>query len=162
MSDRLERKENVTLLEIEKGFRDAALRGGSISFTKFLSDMKVATPVCPVCGATMRIISTRSKSIVSLLGDGTYVRGYYGCECGHHGFPKDELLGIVRTSFALGVRRVVSHLAACDSFERSSITMEEVSGIYICSKDVERIAELPYDSASLHFGSYANKLLPFA
>jgi hypothetical protein len=133
----------VTLLEIEKGFRDAALRGGSILFTKFLSDMKDPAPICPDCATPtpMKNLGIRSKRIVSLLGEGTISRTYFGCGCGNHRLPKDELLGIENTSFTPGVRRVVSQLAACDSFGRSSATLEEVCGIYVCGKDTERIAE---------------------
>ncbi|MCL2768424.1 MAG: ISKra4 family transposase [Synergistaceae bacterium] len=133
----------VTLLEIERGFRDAALRGGNILFTKFLSEMKDTAPICPVCAtqAPMVDLGVRNKRIVSLLGEGTISRTYFGCGCGQHRLPKDELLDIENTSFTPGVRRVVSQLAACDSFERSSETLEEVCGIYVCSKDTERIAE---------------------
>ena len=139
--ERLESGENVPLLEIERGFRDAALRGGNILFTQFLSDMKDTAPICPDCATPMNNLGIRSKSIVSLLGEGSISRTYYGCSCGNHIIPKDELLNIENTSFTPGVRRVVSQLAACDSFERSSVTLEEVCGIYVSCKDTERIAE---------------------
>ena len=143
VSGRLESGEAVTLLEIERGFRDAALRGGNILFTKFLSGIKEAAPVCTECAAQgpMEDLGARSKNIVSLLGEGTITRKYYGCGCGNHVLPKDGLLGIEGTSYTPGVRRVVSQLAACDSFERSSATLEEVCGIYVSGKDTERIAE---------------------
>jgi hypothetical protein len=133
--------ETVTLYEIEKGFRDAALRGGSILFTQFLSDIKDIAPVCTDCVKEMKNLGSRSKNIVSLLGEGSFTRNYYGCVCGKHSLPKDELLGIENTSYTPGIRRVVSQLAACDSFEQSSKTLYEVCGIYVCSKDTERIAE---------------------
>ena len=110
-------------------------------FTQFLSDIKDAAPICPDCGAAMKNLGSRGKNIVSLLGEGTISRNYYGCECGKHSLPKDELLDIANTSFTPGIRRVVSQLAACDSFERSSATLEEVCGIYVSSKDTERISE---------------------
>jgi hypothetical protein len=140
---RLGSGEAVPLLEIEKGFRDAALRGGNILFTRFLSEMKDTAPVCAQCAAQkpMEDLGVRSKNIVSLLGEGTISRTYYGCGCGNHMLPKDELLDIEGTSFTPGVRRVASQLAACDSFERSSATLGEVCGIYVSGKDTERIAE---------------------
>ena len=132
----------MPLLEVERGFRDAALRRGNILFTQFLSDIKDIAPVCGKCGnKEMENLGIRSKNIVSLLGEGSFSRNYYGCKCGNHSLPKDELLGIANTSFTPGVRRVVAQLAACDTFERSSMTLEEVCGIYVCSKDTERIAE---------------------
>ena len=143
MTARLNSGEPVTLLEIERGFRDAALRGGNVLFTKFLSEMNDTAPTCPECTSEghMKDLGARSKNIVSLLGEGTITRTYYGCGCGYHSFPKDELLDIESTSYTPGVRRVVSQLAACDSFERSSGMLEEICGIYVSGKDTERIAE---------------------
>ena len=141
MSGRLESGETITLLEIEKGFRDAALRGGSILFTQFLSEIKDTVPLCPDCAKPMKTLGIRDKNIVSLLGEGTISRNYYECECGKHSLPKDALLEIEHTSFTPGVRRVISQLAASDSFDQSSTTLEEVCGIYVSSKDTERIAE---------------------
>ena len=141
VTERIEAGESISFEEIEKGFRDAALRGGNIVFTQFLSDIKDTASICPDCAVPMKNLGVRRKNIVSLLGEGIISRNYYGCECGNHRLPKDELLGIANTSFTLGVRRVVTQLAACDSFERSSTTLEEICGIYICSKDTERIAE---------------------
>jgi hypothetical protein len=89
----------------------------------------------------MEDLGIRSKNIVRLIGEGTITRKYYECGCGNHILPKDELLDIVGTSYTPGVRRVVSQLAACDSFERSSAMLTELCGIYVSSKDTERIAE---------------------
>jgi len=141
VSARMESGEPTPLEEIEKGFRAAALRGGNTVFTQFLSGIKDAAPICPDCGAPMNNLGARDKNIVSLLGEGTITRTYYGCGCGRHSFPKDGLLDIGNTSFTPGVRRVVSQLAASDSFERSSKTLEDVCGIYVSCKDTERIAE---------------------
>ena len=117
------------------------MRGGNAIFTQFLSGMKETAQICPDCGVAMKNLGARGKNIVSLLGEGTISRNYYGCKCGNHSLPKDGLLDIENTSFTPGVRRVVSQLAACDSFERSSATMEDICGIYVSSKDTERIAE---------------------
>jgi DNA-directed RNA polymerase subunit RPC12/RpoP len=134
--------EAISLDEIEHGFRAAALHDGNILFTKFLSEMEVSSPECPKCSSTeMRNQGSRSKNIVSLLGEGTISRDYYSCrECGSHAIPKDKILDIEGTSFTPGVRRVVAKLAACDSFENSSTTLEELCGIFVSSKDTERIA----------------------
>jgi len=141
VTERLESGDTMSFEEIERGFRDAALRDGNIIFTQFLSGMKDTAQKCPDCGLQMKNLGVRGKNIVSLLGEGTILRNYYGCKCGNHSLPKDELLDIGSTSFTPGVRRVVSQLAACDSFERSSATLEDICGIYVSSKDTERIAE---------------------
>jgi hypothetical protein len=89
----------------------------------------------------MKNQGSRSKNIVSLLGEGTISRDYFTCgKCGCHTIPKDKLLDIENTSFTPGVRRAAAKLAACDSFENSSAALEELCGIFVSSKDTERIA----------------------
>ena len=66
MTARLESGDTVALLEIEKGFRDAALRGGNILFTKFLSDMKDSAPVCPEC-ATQKPMENLGGDVINTL-----------------------------------------------------------------------------------------------
>lgn len=112
-------------------------------FCEFLSNMGDPAPQCPECGAAMKNQGKRGKGIVSLLGEGVVSRNYFVCEtpgCGCHAIPKDKALGIAGTSFSPGVRRVAAKLAACDSFESSSDTMSELCGVYVSSKDIERIA----------------------
>jgi hypothetical protein len=84
----------------------------------------------------------REKRIVSMLGEGCISRTYYGCgNCGAHVFPKDEVLGMGRTSFTPGVKRAVARLSASEPFESASRTLWALCGINVCSKDTERIAE---------------------
>ena len=128
--------------EIEEGFRRAALADANIAFTQLLNDIPETAPVCPCCGKTMRNLGKRSKKIVSLLGDGEISRNYYECEeCHEHSAPKDVILDIERTMFTPGVRRVAAKLGSCDSFESGSVTMDELCGIVVSSKDIERISE---------------------
>jgi hypothetical protein len=141
VSAKLEAGEEISLDDIEEGFRDAALRDGSLLFSNFLSAMEETAPVCDKCGAKMKNLGKRGKNVVSLLGDGEISRNYYECPvCGFHSIPKDKMLSVEGTSFTPGVRRVVAKLAACDSFENSSAALEEFCGIYVSGKDIERIA----------------------
>lgn len=128
--------------EIEEGFRRAALADANIAFTQLLNDIPETAQACPCCGKTMRNLGKRSKKIVSLLGDGEISRNYYECEeCHEHSAPKDVILGIERTMFTPGVKRVAAKLGSCDSFESGSVTMDELCGIVVSSKDIERISE---------------------
>jgi hypothetical protein len=132
----------LDMREIEEGFRKAALSGANTIFSRLLSDIPEITPVCPKCGSAMRELGKRKKNITSLLGEGEITRGYYECEtCHEHSIPKDELLGIKGTSFTPGVKRAVAKLATCDSFESCSVGLQELCGIFVSSKDTERIAE---------------------
>lgn len=128
--------------EIEEGFRRAALADANIAFTQLLNEIPETAPVCPCCRKTMRNLGKRPKKLVSLLGEGEISRNYYECEeCHEHSLPKDAILGIERTMFTPGVRRVAAKLGSCDSFESGSVTMEELCGIVVLSKDIERISE---------------------
>ena len=122
--------------EVEEGFRRAALVDANIAFTQLLNDIPETAPACSCCGKTMRNLGKRSKKIVSLLGEGEISRNYYECEeCHEHSAPKDIILGIERTMFTPGVRRVAAKLGSCDSFESGSVTMDELCGIVVSSKD---------------------------
>jgi hypothetical protein len=128
--------------EIEEGFRKAALSDASAIFSSLLSEIPESIPVCPKCGSAMRSLGKRKKNITSLLGEGEITRCYYECEnCHEHSIPKDEILGIRGTSFTPGVKRAVAKLASSDSFESCSAGLQELCGIFVSSKDTERIAE---------------------
>lgn len=132
----------LNIREIEEGFRKAALSDAGVIFYSLLSDIPESIPVCPKCGSAMRELGKRKKNITSLLGEGEITRGYYECEnCREHSIPKDEFLGIRGTSFTPGVKRAVAKLASCDSFESCSTGLLELCGIFVSSKDTERIAE---------------------
>jgi hypothetical protein len=134
--------EVLNMHEIEEGFRKAALAGASVVFSRLMSEISENAPVCPKCGGAMRELGKRKKNITSLLGEGEITRGYYECEsCREHFIPKDELLGISGTSFTPGVKRAAAKLASCDSFESASAGLLELCGIFVSSKDTERIAE---------------------
>ena len=132
----------LCIFALEKGIRDYVFKAGSNLLCIFLSSIGELSPDCPECGKRMRRSDTRSKSIVSLMGDGEIKRGYYECDyCGTHHIPRDAELDIVGTAFTPGVRRSVSKLASSDSFEWSSNTLSELTGVYVSSKECQRIAE---------------------
>jgi hypothetical protein len=138
----LERGDSLDALYIESGFRAAALANASTAFCAFMSALPDGAPICPKCGAKARRISMREKDVVSLLGCGTIMRGYYECEsCQHHFSPKDSTLGLEGTSFTPGVRLATSKLASAASFEWASEALTEVAGVNVSPKGVQRIAE---------------------
>ena len=127
---------------LERSFRDAALRAGNAAFCSFLSAIEEPIPECPECKEFMKRVDKREKDIVSLMGNGKLVRGYYECEhCGTHYIPRDNELDMIGTSFTPGTRRAVSLLACHDSFKWSSDTLSEIVGIYVSPKECQRIAE---------------------
>ena len=133
--------------EIEHGMREAALRGGSMALSMLLSeipDFYENGVICPVCGGYMENLGRREKGIMSLLGEGTVSRMYYGClslDCEGHRFPRDELLDMASTSFSPGIRRLMAKSGSDDAFDKGRLDLKEYSGIEVGTKDVERISE---------------------
>ena len=133
---------NIDVGKAEQAFREAALAEGNAAYISFLSALPEGTPTCPDCGSVMKSDGRRGKRVVSMLGEGMFSRTYFECEkCNTHAFPKDAALGIAGTSFSPGVKRAASKLAAFEPFETSSQLLWELSGVNICSKDIERIAK---------------------
>ena len=127
---------------IEKGFRAAALKDGDAAFHAFLSLIKPASTECPKCGASLKKIADRKKSIVSLMGVGEFHRAYYKCPNDHGYFiPCDDIVGVSGTSFTPGVRLAVSKLASAGSFEWTSEALAEIAEIYVSPKEAQRISE---------------------
>ena len=95
LAEKMSNNDNVTMDEIEESFREAALNCGRIALSKFLTEMDEEAPICPSCVEKMRNHGKREKQIVTLLGSCEYSRNYYGCECGEHAIPKDEMLVVI-------------------------------------------------------------------
>jgi hypothetical protein len=150
----------LDILALEKGFRDAAMRAGSVAFCLFLSACEEPLPVCPDCGRVMRRKDNRIKNIVSLMGIGELSRGYFECEqCGAHYIPRDAELDMEGTSFTPGVRASVSKLACSESFEWSSDTLQEITGISVSAKECQRIAEAAGEKLEEAFTVIKNDIL---
>jgi hypothetical protein len=97
---------NIDILRAEQAFRAAALVQGNQAFLSFLSELPEDPSICPECGKVMGSQGKREKHVTTMLGDGELSRTYYECKhCHTHSFPKDEMLGLVGTSFTPGVKR---------------------------------------------------------
>ncbi len=90
----------------------------------------------------MKSRGLRTKRLLTLLGWINFKRSMYRCPtCGIIRYPGDEELDIVNTSRSPGVRRQTARLAAKQTFQEASIDLEQLAGIIICRKSVERVAE---------------------
>jgi hypothetical protein len=134
--------EVLDVLEVECALRTAALLDASRMLTGLLCGMAECAPICPCCGDAMHSLGTRTKRVVSLLGENTLGRGYFTCPvCHTHATPKDGLWHIENTSFTPGVRRVAAKLGSLESFDEAHKDMKLLCGVTISAKEVERIAE---------------------
>jgi hypothetical protein len=96
---------------------------------------------CP-CRAEARYAGRRKKRFRSALGDLQLERAYYHCpRCGRGFCPRDRQLGLENTSVSPAVTRMTASAAALVSFQESSELLNELAGVAVDAKQVERTAE---------------------
>jgi len=105
------------------------------------SDYRGSTFPC-ACGKGARYAGRREKTLQSAMGELTLERAYYHCEACEAGFcPRDRALGIEDASLSPAVTRMVGRAAAMLSFAEGSELMQELAGVPVDPKQVERTAE---------------------
>jgi hypothetical protein len=84
----------------------------------------------------------RSKGVTTVVGKVEIERAYYYCkECEDGVIPKDQELDIVGTSLSPGVRRMIGRVGGKEPFEEGRSDLEELAGVIVSTKAVERVAE---------------------
>jgi hypothetical protein len=90
-------------------------------------------------GHTAAFVDYREKKVLTVLGGVTVTRAYYHDKECHSGFcPKDISLDIVETSYSPGVRRLMSKVGAMRPFGLGHQDLDELAGIRVNAKEVER------------------------
>ncbi len=143
---RLLRQESGLDLEAsEMAIRTAMHEAGAVLLEKLLNSgargyQRAGVKCAEGHGATF--VDYRSKEITTVVGTVELKRAYYHCgACGQGILPQDEELDIVGTSFSPGVRRLISRVGGKESFNEGRQDLEELAGIRVKTKEVERIAE---------------------
>ncbi len=96
---------------------------------------------CP-CGQPARYAGRRAKTFETVLGGLTLQRAYSHCSaCGQGFFPRDRALGMARTDLSPGVTRLTGSAAALVSFAQASGLLDELAGVRVGTKHVQRTAE---------------------
>jgi hypothetical protein len=94
------------------------------------------------CHAEARYAGRRQKRFRSALGDLELERAYYHCSrCGRGFCPRDRQLGLENTSVSPAVTRMIAAVAALVSFQESGELLNELAGVAVDAKQVERTAE---------------------
>ena len=93
-------------------------------------------------GHQARFAGYRDKSFGTVLGLVTVTRAWYHCaECGHGLAPRDAELGVARESMSPGLAAMNDIAAAAGPFAGAARLLEEIGGVRLTAKRVERAAE---------------------
>ncbi len=93
-------------------------------------------------GHVAEFVEYRRKEVLTVLSRVGVQRAYYYCSvCAGGVIPKDQELDIVGTCFSPGVRRLMGHVGGKDSFAEGRKDLEELAGIMVKTKSVERVSE---------------------
>jgi hypothetical protein len=93
-------------------------------------------------GHEAEFVSYRDKFIDTVLGPVTLTRAWYHCEaCGHGLAPRDAELGVAGTSMSPGLTAMNDRAAAAGPFAGAAGLLEDLAGVRLTAKRVERAAE---------------------
>jgi hypothetical protein len=94
------------------------------------------------CGQLARYVDRRGKQFQSVLGELNLERAYYHCTACQQGFcPRDRALGMAGTRLSPAVLRMIGAVGALVSFQEGSELLDELAGLKVDAKQVERSAE---------------------
>ena len=97
---------------------------------------------CVACHKPARYAGRREKSFETVLGEMTLARAYYHCEGCEAGFcPRDLALGLLDTTLSPALTRMVGLVSAMVSFAEGGELMQELAGVEVDVKQVERTAK---------------------
>ncbi len=128
----------------ELAIRAAMHEVGAVLLAKLLKSDPGGSAAGVKCavGHAATFVDYRSKEIMTVVGQVAFRRAYYHCdECGEGVLPQDEALDLVGTSFSPGVRRLMGRVGGKESFNEGRMDLEELAGIKVQTKAVERVAE---------------------
>ncbi len=87
-------------------------------------------------------VSYRDKVIDTVLGPVTLTRAWYHCAgCGHGLAPRDAELGAAGASLSPGLAAMTDRAAAAVPFGQAASLLEDLAGVRLTAKRVERAAE---------------------
>ncbi len=144
----MSRQENTDLEALEFFVRNHMLQAGARALEALLEPLGRGRRREPlICGENhlpqpMRSLGVRAKTLRTILGPVRFERSAYVCPvCGKVRCPGDELLGVVRTRFSPGARRMMARTGARESFAEAAGDLDLLAALKVDAKDVERVAE---------------------
>lgn len=139
----LRREERVDLEALEMATRAAMHRAGAAVLGELLSGTEVVEGEIPCeCGGQTRFHQMRPKQILTALGRIQIRRPYYLCDRCHQGqSPRDRELDVEGTEYSPALRRMMALVGSEGSFEQGRQQLEQLAGLHVTTKAVERQAE---------------------
>jgi hypothetical protein len=136
--------EDLDLEALETTVRRVVLAWAARLIEKWLnadtSDRRDSAVQCR-CGNAARYVDRRMKRVHSALGELQLQRAYYHCRhCGSGFCPRDQQLGI-EGGLSPAVVRMIAAVGAMVSFQEGSQLLQELAGVAVDAKQVERTAE---------------------
>jgi len=129
---------------------EMALRHGTLRLAAWAIEQRLNadtsdeldSPIPCGCGGEAKFAGRRSKQFQSVLGPLRLERAYYHCSsCGQGGCPRDRYLGMENTSLSPALTRMTGTVGAMVSFQEGSELLQELAGVVVDAKQVERTAE---------------------
>ena len=117
--------------------------GGSVLEQLLAADRGHRGPRVP-CGRghEAEFVSYRDKVIDTVLGPVAVTRAWYHCEACKHGFaPRDAGLGVAGEGMSPGLAAMNDRAAAAVPFNGAAGLLEDLAGVRLTAKRVERAAE---------------------
>lgn len=106
-----------------------------------VTDHAGPTVAC-ACGGVAVYAGRRPKTFTTAVGPLQLARAYYACTTCHQGVaPRDRALGLAATSLSPAVTRMIGRTAALVSFVESRDLLQDLAGLAVDPKQVERTAE---------------------
>lgn len=106
-----------------------------------MEDGSALSRSCP-CGGSFLDHKCQEKTVRSVLGPLQLRRTRQRCNrCGSWRVPEDLLLDVVKTGFSPGLRRMMAKSGSELSFERAGSLLEELAGVQVTPKEIERVSE---------------------
>jgi uncharacterized protein UPF0236 len=130
--------------QAEKIILDKTRQIGQAALQLHLGDQKKlgyegSSRACP-CGANQKFVGYRPRTLATLLGSVSYQRAYYHCRrCGESCCPYDREAKLGNCQVSLNLAKAATLLAVQDPFSPSAAVLEELTGVRLGDRTIQRL-----------------------
>jgi len=128
----------------EFGLRRVVLAGGARLLEELVKGVgcgRRQKVICS-CGARMRSVGQRAKTLQTALGPIAWRRSLFACPaCGASQFPGDAILKVTDQSVSPGLRRLMARAGSQTPFALAADNLAVYAELHVDAKQIERTAE---------------------